>query len=285
MVGASELRYGKYEVVVLGRSGVLMQEFLTNNWLSIASILIGVIVAYVFYRLQRKDAVSASAERKKHAIAELLDVVESYIINKQEISLSVVENLIHASERSHLVDLRPSCTPITLLQDVALRLQRSRHLDIPQKSEYSVKIDKLIRVVRAEMTPLTWEEMNAQGVEIIQEVVTLVPEDRRTEVAGKLKSLGMIGALAIGEREVLKLKLDMKSSKLGWAASFSSLIAGVASALAASSFGTKYLLEGNVQSDVLSGTIISVMVWGLVIAICCTVAVFAFQKFKKPETR
>ena len=114
-----------------------MQTFLENNWLSIVSILIGILVAYVFYRLQKKDSASASAERKKRATAELLDVVESYIINKQRISEHVINNLIHASERDHQVALRPDCTSVSLLQDVALRLQRSRHLDIPQKSEYS----------------------------------------------------------------------------------------------------------------------------------------------------
>ena len=119
-----------------------MQLFLETNWLSIVSIVIGIVVAYFFYRLQKKDAASASLERKKHATAELLDVVESYIINKQRLSEQVIENLIHASERDHSVALRPVCTGVSLLQDVALRLQRSRHLDIPQKSEYSEKIEQ-----------------------------------------------------------------------------------------------------------------------------------------------
>ena len=67
-----------------------MQQFFENNWLSILSILIGIVVAYVFYRLQKKDGASASAERKKHATLELLDVVESYIINKQHLSEGVI---------------------------------------------------------------------------------------------------------------------------------------------------------------------------------------------------
>ncbi|WP_124136016.1 hypothetical protein [Pseudomonas aeruginosa] len=100
-----------------------MSDFFTANWLSIASILIGVLVAYVFYRLQRKDSASAASERTKHATADLLDVVESYVINKQELSRKLIDNLIEASERLHAVSLTPTCTPITLLQDVALRLQ------------------------------------------------------------------------------------------------------------------------------------------------------------------
>jgi len=252
-----------------------MQEFLTNNWLSIASILIGVIVAYVFYRLQKKDSASASAERKKHAHAELLDVVESYIINKQELSRTVMENLIHASERSHLVALLPSCTAVTLLQDVALRLQRSRHLDIPQKSEYSVKINQLIRVVKAELTPLTWEEMNADGIEIITEVVGLVPEARRTDVEGKLRTLGMIGAIANSERELTRL--DSKSAKLSWT---SSVTAGVASALAASSVGTKFFLDVNDQSDFLTSKLVSTLAGVLIATLCCTFAIYVWRSYR-----
>lgn len=125
-----------------------MQQFFENNWLSILSIFIGVLVSYIFYRLQKKDGDSATLERKKHAISELLDVVESYIINKQCVSEHLIENLVHASERDHKVTLQTSCTPTSLLQDVALRLQRSRHLDIPQKSEYSEKIEELIKEIR-----------------------------------------------------------------------------------------------------------------------------------------
>jgi hypothetical protein len=130
-----------------------MISFLENNWLSIVSILIGILVSYVFYRFQKNDSISASSERKKHALAELIDLVESYIINKQEVSEDVIDNLIMATERYHSVVLRPSCSAISMLQDVALRLQRSRHLDIGQKSEYSEKIRLLIFEVRNNARP------------------------------------------------------------------------------------------------------------------------------------
>lgn len=75
--------------------------------------------------------------RKKHARTELLYVIETYIINKQHLTESVIDNLTHASERDYSVVLQPGCTAVSLLPDVGLRLQVSRHLDIPQKSEYS----------------------------------------------------------------------------------------------------------------------------------------------------
>ncbi|QSB02783.1 hypothetical protein JWZ98_07565 [Methylomonas sp. EFPC1] len=128
--------------------------FLENNWLSIVSILIGIIVSYVFYRFQKNDSISASVERKKHAIDELIDLVESYIINKQEISEDIIDNFVAASERSYSVNLGTSCSAISILQDVALRLQRSRHLDIEQKSEYSEKINQSILEIRDKSKPI-----------------------------------------------------------------------------------------------------------------------------------
>jgi len=175
-----------------------MQQFLESNWLSILSIVIGIVVAYIFYRLQKKDAASASAERKKHATYELLDVVESYIINKQRLSEHVIENLIHASERDHSVALRPTCTAISLLQDVALRLQRSRHLDIPQKSEYSEKIEELIRETREHREPTRLNELNTDARKILDSLASIV--ERKSELSlknEKSKELTMIMATTL----------------------------------------------------------------------------------------
>lgn len=255
-----------------------MQEFLSNNWLSIFSIVIGFFVAYIFYRLQKKDSASASAERKKHANAELIDVVESYIINKQEISRSVINNLIDASERFHSVVLRPNCTAITLLQDVALRLQRSRHLDIPQKSEYSVKIDALIRQVKMEMTPLTWETMTSDAKAIIEEVVSLVPEEKRPEVEEKLGVLASLSERVSNHGELIKLVGE--NSKLSW---FTAALAGVTAALLASAVGRKVfatLEEPTFFIVAKSGTL---FVWISALLILGGVAVYFLRDKKKAE--
>ena len=166
-----------------------MNQFIETNWLSLVSILIGIVVAYVFYRLQKKDAASASQERKKHATNELLDVVESYVINKQALSEDVIENLIFASERDHCVQLRPHCTAISLLQDVALRLQRSRHLDIPQKSEYSLKIEELIQEIRNRVQPALLDRLSIDIQKSISELESIVPDEKRDEARRKLTQL------------------------------------------------------------------------------------------------
>ncbi len=128
-----------------------MTEFLTKYFveivLSVVSIVIGAIVGYVFYRLQKRDVASAEVERIKQARAEILDILENNIINKQKISEEAIHNLLAASEREHNISLRNLCTPVTLLQDVALRLHRSRHLDIAQKTEYATYIGETILMI------------------------------------------------------------------------------------------------------------------------------------------
>jgi hypothetical protein len=213
-----------------------MQQFIVNNWLSILSIVIGIAVAYIFYRLQKKDAISASAERKKHATFELLDVVESYIINKQRLSEHVIENLIHASERDHSVALRPACTAISLLQDVALRLQRSRHLDIPQKSEYSEKIEELIREIREHREPTRLIDFYSESDEIISNLETMLIPERRDEARKILDSLANI----VETKNEVSLRYE-KSKDL--AMIMATTLLGVSSALATSLIGSKVFVS------------------------------------------
>lgn len=224
-----------------------MQQFLENNWLSILSILIGILVAYVFYRLQKKDSASASAERKKHATNELLDVVESYIINKQKLSEPIIENLIHASERDHFVALRPECTSISLLQDVALRLQRSRHLDIPQKSEYSEKIEQLIRDTREDRSPTRLEDLDEQLSLTIKKVRDLIPEDRAAE---REEAVSLVTALVQRQRHE-SLKIEKSKEQV---LALTTALLGVSAALATTFVGSKLFesIGGSAVSTVFS---------------------------------
>lgn len=207
-----------------------MQQFLENNWLSILSILIGIVVAYVFYRLQKKDSASASAERKKHATTELLDVIESYIINKQRLSEHVIDNLIHASERDHIVALRPNCTAVSLLQDVALRLQRSRHLDIPQKSEYSEKIEQLIREIREHREPLRLEDLDEELSAKLLELQHFLPVEKKTEAQRVLSAVASLVQkqqdMAVRIEETKERMMAVTTSLLGVTAAVATTLIG-----------------------------------------------------------
>lgn len=253
-----------------------MQTFLENNWLAIISIVIGVVVAYVFYRLQRKDAASASAERKKHAATELLDVVESYIINKQRLAEQVIDNLIYASERDHTVALRPTCTAISLLQDVALRLQRSRHLDIPQKSEYSEKIEQLIREIREHRQPVRLDELNAEMAGKLAELESLLQPERRDEAR---KILTALAGMNEKQREV---SLRTEESRERFMALTTALF-GVMAAAATALIGSK-VFDTVAGSSVTSlvGKVFPVMgaVLGLILVLQLLLTVLRIKRRK-----
>jgi hypothetical protein len=212
-----------------------MNQFIETNWLSLVSILIGILVAYVFYRLQKKDSTSAANERKKHATNELLDVVESYIINKQALSEDVIENLVQASERDHSVQLRPLCTATSLLQDVALRLQRSRHLDIPQKSEYSLKIEELIRDIRSQVEPRPLDRLADDIQQAVTQLEAIIPDENREEAR---KQLSRLAALTEKKREIILRRTETSDYDF-----IGPVVAGIAGLVASLFLGSKAITD------------------------------------------
>ncbi len=168
-----------------------MWEFLGQYWveilLSLISIIVGWVVGYAFYRLQKKDVASAETERLKQAQKELVDIIESHIISKQNITDESIRHLLVASEREYQVNLKSVCTPISLLQDVALRLQKSRHLDTEQKGEYAVQIDESISAIL---------EQHKEVPEEIQKPLELADAlEKSIEDDDKQKSMELIFAL------------------------------------------------------------------------------------------
>lgn len=168
-----------------------MRDFITNNLLeivlSVISILFGILVSYIFYRLQKRDVVSAKEEREKRAREELTDTVESFVINKQQLSEDMIHNLIAASERAHVVELYARYSPITILQDVALRLQRSRHLDVVQKTEYASQIEKIIaRIAESHKElPATLDEV----YQLVSTVETAISDNQKEQAIKSLQIL------------------------------------------------------------------------------------------------
>ena len=82
------------------------------------------------------------------AYEELMNIIEEHIISKKEISSESIQDLIFACERELHVDLREFCNPISLLQDVNLRICKSRYLDDIQKQESTEHIKRLINAIK-----------------------------------------------------------------------------------------------------------------------------------------
>ncbi len=170
-----------------------MTEFFSKYWveiaLSIVSILFGIFVSYIFYRLQKRDVISAHEERVRRATEELMDVLESYVINKQTFSKDTIRHLIAASERAHRVELNGVCTPTSLLQDVSLGLQKSRHLDITQKAEYAEHIvNAIAQMSGAEIELPTSVKGNLDLLASIEKTLQEGNKDLAVEEVAKLRN-------------------------------------------------------------------------------------------------
>ncbi|MDO9087947.1 MAG: hypothetical protein Q7U53_17200 [Anaerolineaceae bacterium] len=169
-----------------------MENFFIKYWveigLSIVSILFGIFVSYIFYRLQKRDVVSAKEERVRRAIEELMDVLESYVINKQTFSMDTIGHLIAASERAHRVELNGVCTPTSLLQDVSLGLQKSTHLDVVQKAAYAEQIVKVIaQISGSEIKLPTSVKENLDFLTIIEKATQSGNKDLAIEKINNLR--------------------------------------------------------------------------------------------------
>ena len=160
-----------------------MLEFLKSDWFAVLSLFVGLFASWVFFRLSKGDVTSAKYERGKHAREELQDAIESYIINKQDVSEATIRNHIDAMQRKYDVKLDPFYTPKTVLQDVALRLQNSSHLDKDQKTEYASQIEAII----ASLTDSQREFVSTSNtiLDLVQAIETAI-ENEQKDTAFKL---------------------------------------------------------------------------------------------------
>lgn len=121
------------------------------KWLELGiSSIPGLIVSCGIFLIQSKTAINAKKERQKQARFEMLDIIEGYVVNKIDISVEFITALVSAIQREYGIVWTDEANTITLLQDVALRLQKSKHLDVHQKNEYMAYFLLQISTLRIE---------------------------------------------------------------------------------------------------------------------------------------
>lgn len=101
----------------------------------VSGILTGVSIVF-FRRFVLGKVSSAQEERFKQAKEELLVVLENNIVNRESINNNTINNLINAVDREYDVPLSESVSPESVLQDLQLRIEKSRHLNPDQKQDY-----------------------------------------------------------------------------------------------------------------------------------------------------
>ena len=149
------------------------------------------VLNYIFYILStyalKKYITSAGKERVKRAKESLLTILESRIINKQEISLEKINSLLKAIEREHSVILSDLVSPLSLLQDLELEFEKSHHLDPNQKEEYCRLIQNQIQEIRVSEDALNIPSKYSEILENLEENIKSKNTDKSLELIKLLK--------------------------------------------------------------------------------------------------
>lgn len=123
---------------------IITKFFLDNE----SSIIVSLIVGTVFFILGPLglwfSGKKVKREKVNKAISELLDLFESMLVNKENITISKLLTLFRAVERQNTVNLRMDSDLESILEDLSLRFAKSKHLSSDQKDVYQQQIDVLI---------------------------------------------------------------------------------------------------------------------------------------------
>lgn len=135
-------------------------KFLEDNWQDIIIALAAILISYFLPSYaQKKYFASAEKERLKQAKDSLLNLLEARIINKQDIYLDKINNLLIATEREYSVYLSDIVSPLSLLEDLELIFEKSHHLDSIQKDEYCSQIQNIVATDEAPILPRGYSEI------------------------------------------------------------------------------------------------------------------------------
>ena len=163
--------------------------FLYSNW---QSIIVALGIGFLFFILStygiKKYVSSAERERLKQAKNSMLDILESRIINKQNISIDKINSLLTAIDRENSVDLTGRVSPSSLLEDLGLRFEKSHHLDPFQKEEYCKKIEEYMgNIINEEEKIITVPTKYTEIVDILTENIKSNNSEKALESLELLK--------------------------------------------------------------------------------------------------
>lgn len=162
-------------------------QFVIVNWQTIIITIIGGLLFFIlsYYGL-RRYVTSAERERLIQAKNSILDILESRIISKQSISKIEIDRLLKAIDREYSVDLLAIVSPSSLLEDLQLRFEKSRHLDSSQKEEYRKKLEEIANEMNKEGKTVT---ISVGYSKIIDDLTENIKLDKSKEALATLDLL------------------------------------------------------------------------------------------------
>jgi ABC-type multidrug transport system fused ATPase/permease subunit len=168
---------------------IALIEFVKENWPTIIVTLLGGFVFFLLsIYLYGKYARSALYERKKRAKESLVDIMESLIIVKKTINLNKFSRVVRALEREYEVELS-DVSFRSILEDIELRIEKSKHLDPQQKIDYADNIEKIVVDAEELITKEKTIKLHTRTKDIIQLLRENVESGEKEEALERIEQL------------------------------------------------------------------------------------------------
>lgn len=177
-----------------------MWDSITRFWNdNQSSIVVSIIVGAIFFVLGPLglwfSGKKVRKEKTNKAKADILDLFESMLVNKENMTVSKLLTLFRAIERSNSINLSIDTDLTNLLEDLTLRFSRSKHLSADQKDQYLTQIDKLIQELNTQDkaqesgTSLTIRELPKSYKSLVEELKEEASKHESEELNKKVENI------------------------------------------------------------------------------------------------
>lgn len=130
-----------------------MSEWITGFWnANSGNIIVSLIAGFIFFVLGPIGVWFSGRkirlERTRKAKEVLLDLFEGMLVGEETIDEQKLSILFRATEREIDVNLGQRYDIESLLEDVVLRFEKSKHLDAGQKDKYANEVRRLSQEIK-----------------------------------------------------------------------------------------------------------------------------------------
>jgi hypothetical protein len=178
----------------------IKQFFIDNS----SSIIVSLIIGAIFFILGPLGLWFSGKKVKREKInkakSELLDLIESMLVNNEKITTSKLVTLFRAVERQNGNNLGLDSDLNNILEDLTLRFARSKHLSSDQKDSYIEKIDALINSITNDENQEKSKE-NLQR-EIPKSLKTIIDELKTESESADIDSKKLIDKIELLENKL-----------------------------------------------------------------------------------
>jgi len=120
----------------------------------LVGMLVGIFLTALITWVISKRLMSVSARAQK-AMCKLIEILKNDLINKQPMSVARIYRLIRSVGRREGIKLSMYVAPEVPLEDVELALKEDKKLDLQQKEECIIQIEKMLSEMVEQKRPTT----------------------------------------------------------------------------------------------------------------------------------